>query len=82
LVLESFDTDFTRVGIWLALNTGVAPADFRALTLASGSFLVVTNACKYNHMLLITSTKYIFTILQKKNKFLELLFMTGKTYNH
>jgi hypothetical protein len=59
LALESFDTEFTRVGIRLTFGTGVPPTDFLALELINGAFLLVTNAWKFNH---------IFTIYNNNQK--------------
>lgn len=48
LARESFDTDFTSVGIRLTFGNGVPPTDFLALELTNGAFLLVTNDWKFN----------------------------------
>jgi hypothetical protein len=62
LALDSFDTDFMRVGIRLTFDTGVPPTDFLAFELTNGAFLLVTNAWKFNHMFTTYRNNQKYTI--------------------
>jgi hypothetical protein len=62
LVLESFDIDFTRIGIRLTFGTGMPSTDFLPLERSKGVFLLVRSAWKFNHMFNVRKGNKKYTV--------------------